>query len=318
MTPTLSDAKVALGILGACMKKTLCEGKFLRLVDDDGWEYADRVTGAGVVCVIAVDGEHVLLVEEFRRPVQAPVISLPAGLIDRAEAGHSQETAIEAALRELREETGYTARSIQEVVGGPISAGMTTERLTFFVAHDLKPGQQMLDAGENIKVHRVPVQRLSVFLDECSKRGAEIDPKIFVGLYFAKTHGLAPDPLPWLRRLRARVAAKQQGNVATTAVPVANISSRDTRPAAGERNAEPDRRANTDDALVRLGKVLNWLGLTIGFLCGAWVLVCIATLLGVFGYTDTVATTALLVAGVVVGFFAWIAGRAALYVFAGR
>jgi hypothetical protein len=137
-----------------------------------------------------------------------------------------------------------------------------------------------------------------------------------VGMYFVKTYGLAPDPLPWLRRLRARVAAKQQG--ATASVPVANISSRDMRPTAGERNAEPDRRTNTDDALVRLGKVLNWLGLTIGFLCGAWVLVCIATLLGVFGYTDTVATTALLVAGVVVGFFAWIAGRAALYVFAGR
>ena len=297
------------------MKKTLCEGKFIRLVDDDGWEYADRVTGAGVVCVIAVDGEHVLLVEEFRRAVQASVISLPAGLIDRADTGHAQETAIEAALRELREETGYAARSIEEVASGPISAGMTTERLTFFLARDLKPGQQMLDAGENIKVHRVPVPRLSAFLDECSKRGAEIDPKIFVGLYFVKTHGLAPGPLPWLRRLRARVAAKQG---ATAAVPVANISSRDTRSSAGETNAEIDRRTNTDDALVRLGKVLNWLGLTIGFLCGAWVLVCIATLLGAFGYTDTVATTALLVAGVVVGFFAWIAGRAALYVFAGR
>src|SRR4029453_4275269 len=150
------------------------------------------------------------------------------------------------------------------------------------------------------------------------KRGAEIDPKIFVGLYFVKTHGLAPGPLPWLRRLRARVAAKQQGNGAAATVPVASISSRDTRPYAGETNAEPDRRTNTDDALIRLGKVLNWLGLTIGFLCGAWVLVCIATLLGAFGYTDTVATTVLLVGVVVVGFFAWIAGRAALYVFAGR
>lgn len=318
VTPTDRNAKVAFGILGACMKKTLCEGKFIRLVDDDGWEFADRVTGAGVVCVIAVDGEHVLLVEEFRRPVQAPVISLPAGLIDRAEAGHSQETAIEAALRELREETGYTARSIEEVASGPISAGMTTEQVTFFLAHDLKEGRQMLDSGEDIKVHRIPVQRLSAFLGECSKRGAEIDPKIFVGLYFVRTHGLAAGPLPWLRRLRARVAAKQGGNVAAAVVPVANIPSYDTRPAAGERNAEADRHTNADDALVRLGKVLNWLGLTIGFLCGAWVLVCIATLMGTFGYTDPFATTMLLIAGVVIGFFAWIAGRAALYVFAGR
>ncbi|RDJ93898.1 hypothetical protein B4Q13_18715, partial [Lacticaseibacillus rhamnosus] len=55
--------------------------------------------------------------------------------------GQRQETAIEAALRELREETGYTARRIEEVSTGPISAGMTTERVTFFLAQHLLPGK---------------------------------------------------------------------------------------------------------------------------------------------------------------------------------
>jgi ADP-ribose pyrophosphatase len=299
------------------MKKTLCEGRFIRLVDDDGWEFADRVTGAGVVCVVAIDGEDVLLVEEYRSAVQAPVISLPAGLIDRAEAGQIQETAIEAALRELREETGFTARSIEEVASGPISAGMTTERVTFFLAHDLKPGEQTLDAGESIKVHRVPLHRLSAFFGECATRGAEIDPKIFVGLYFVKVQGLAPGPLPWLRRLRARVAAKQSGGIAYATASAIEMQSRNKRQD-GDGGSDSGRGTTPGDALARLGKVLNWLGLTIGFLCGAWVLVCIATLLGAFGYSDTVATTALLIAGVIVGFFAWLAGRAALYVFAGR
>lgn len=122
------------------MRKTLYEGKLIRLMDDDGWEFADRVVGTGVVCIVAIDDRHVILVEEFRRAVQAPVISLPAGLIDRADAGKGQETAIEAAVRELREETGYTARSIEQVASGPISAGMTTERLTFFLAEDLEAG----------------------------------------------------------------------------------------------------------------------------------------------------------------------------------
>jgi ADP-ribose pyrophosphatase len=300
------------------MKKTLFEGEFIRLVDDDGWEFADRVTGTGVVGIIAIDGEHVLLVEEFRRAVQAKVISLPAGLIDRAEGGHAQETAIEAALRELREETGYTARSIEEVASGPISAGMTTERVTFFLAHDLKLGQQMLDGDEDIKVHRVPLHRLSAFFSECQARGAEIDPKIFVGLYFVKMHGLAPGPLPWLRKLRARVAAKQGGGIAYATASAMEMQSRHRLQNADERKDSVDRSANASDALARLGKVLNWLGLTIGLLCGVWVLVCIATLFGAFGYTDAFATTALLIAGVVVGFFAWLAGRAALYVFAGR
>jgi ADP-ribose pyrophosphatase len=177
------------------MTRTLFEGRFVRLMDDDGWEFADRVTGAGVVCIVAIDDRHVVLVEEYRRPVQAPVISWPAGLIDRARAGETQETAIEAALRELREETGYTARSIEEVTSGPISPGMTTERVTFFIAQDLVPGAQMLDADEDIKVHRVPVLHLSGFLGACSARGIEIDHKVFVGLYFAQLRGLTAGPV---------------------------------------------------------------------------------------------------------------------------
>ena len=77
-------------------------------------------------------------------------------------------------------------------------------------------------------------------------------------------------------------------------------------------------RGASDDALARLGRVLNWLGLTVGILCGVWVLLCAAALLGAFGYTDAIGTGAALIAGVVVGFFSWLAGRAALYILAGR
>jgi ADP-ribose pyrophosphatase len=295
------------------MRNTLYEGRFVRLVDEDGWEFADRVTTDEVVCIVAIDGGHVLLVEEYRKPVQAPVISIPAGLVDRALAGHS-ETGIEAALRELREETGYTARSIEEVVSGPISAGMTTERVTFFLAHDLKAGPQMLDEGESIKVHRVPLPQLATFLAECSERGAQIDPKIFAGLYFAKTRGLTGDEPQWWKGLRARVARIRRRERD-------GVRGRDALHADGEDDAvglaAPERPASSD-ALARLGRVLNWIGLTIGFLCGAWVLLCAAALFGVFGYVDAVSTGVLLIVGVVIGFFAWLAGRIALYIFAGR
>lgn len=302
------------------MKKALFEGKFLRLMDDDGWEFAERTTGAGVVCVVAVDGQHVLLVEEFRPAVQAPVISFPAGLIDRAGAGETQETAIEAALRELREETGYTARSIEEVAIGPISAGMTTERLTFFLAQDLQAGRQMLDADEDIKVHRVPLKQLSTFLDECSSRGAEIDLKIFAGLHFVTTRGLMAGLPPWLGGWRARVAKMQQrkfrdafGSTTQPRIPSRALRARD----AMEQGLA--RRSYADDPLARLGKVLNWVGLAVGFVAGAWVVVCIATLLGAFGsYTDTFGLIFLAVVGAVIGFVGWLAGRTALYILAGR
>jgi 8-oxo-dGTP pyrophosphatase MutT (NUDIX family) len=243
------------------------------------------------------------------------VISIPAGLVDRALAGHS-ETAIEAALRELREETGYAARSIEQIVSGPISAGMTTERVTFFLAHDLIAGPQLLDSGESIEVHRVPLPRLSEFLAECSARGAQIDPKIFAGLYFAKTRGLTGDAPQWWKGLRARVARIRRRERGDPQELDAHRLHAD-----GDDDATPgpeSRQAARDDALARLGRVLNWLGLAVGFVCGAWVLLCAVTLMGAFGYVDAVSTGALLVAGLVVGFFSWLAGRAALYVFAGR
>jgi ADP-ribose pyrophosphatase len=290
------------------MIKTVYEGRFIRLMDDDGWEFADRVTGAGVICIVAIDDRHVVLVEEYRRTQQAPVISWPAGLIDRASEGEAQETAIEAALRELREETGYTARSIEEVASGPISPGMTTERVTFFIAQDLIPGPQMLDGGEDIKVHRVPLQHLSAFLGACSARGIEVDHKVFVGLYFAQLRGLTAGPMPWWRGWRARVAAMQRDKLQGSdgSGKQRHLGPRAARPVA-------------DDTLARLGKVLNWLGLTVGFLSGLWVAFCVATLFGAFGtYTDTFGMALLALGGAVVGLAGWLSGRAALYVLAGR
>jgi ADP-ribose pyrophosphatase len=296
------------------MRKTLHEGRFIRLVMDDGWEFADRVGATGVVCIAAVDNEHIILVEEFRSAVQRPVISLPAGLIDEAAEGRVQESAIEAALRELREETGYTAQQIEQVASGPISAGMTTERLTFFVAQELVPGAQMLDHDEHIKVHRVPVRRLQEWLAGQAARGVDIDPKIFVGLYFVNKRGRVMERARWWDDWRARVAAMKRNTAGHEAGLAARPPSMMPPPL-----RQHTAQTSADDALARLGKVLNWLGLAIAFVSGAWTLLCVAALLGVFGsYTDTISTAFLAVGGAVVGFLAWISGRAALYVLAGR
>jgi len=139
-------------------------------VDDDGWEFADRVTGDGVVCIVAVDGQHVVLVEEFRRAVQAPVISLPAGLMIARKRERSRSRDRGGAARTARRDRLH---GTQHRRGGKWAdlGGHDHEQVTFFLAQDLQAGAQMPDGDEDIRVHRVPLGQLSAFLGECSARG---------------------------------------------------------------------------------------------------------------------------------------------------
>lgn len=169
------------------ISKILGEGKYLRLVSDGGWEYAERKGPTGIVVIAALTPhKKVLFTEQYRPPVRSRVIELPAGLAgDSAEFdGESLET---AARRELLEETGYTARSMMRLTSGPVSAGFGTEVLTFFRAGGLK---KVDDGGgddsEDILVHEVPLARARAWLSRRERAGLMIDPKVFTGLYFLR------------------------------------------------------------------------------------------------------------------------------------
>ncbi len=167
------------------MREVLGEGRHVRLVRVDGWEWAERTGISGVVAIMALTPEReVLLVEQFRPPVQARVIELPAGLAGDI-AGSEDEDLSEAALRELEEETGYTAKKITRVGRGPISAGLTDELLTFFEASELeKIGSGGGDESEDIEVHRIPLDQVHDWLVTRLNEGALVDPKVFAGLYW--------------------------------------------------------------------------------------------------------------------------------------
>src|SRR5580704_8878478 len=91
---------------------TLHTGKFLALVKEGLWEYVDRVNATGAAIILAVTaGQKILLVEQFRIPVHARTIELPAGIIGD-EPGDANESKPAAALRELMEETGYAAEHV--------------------------------------------------------------------------------------------------------------------------------------------------------------------------------------------------------------
>lgn len=169
--------------------ETLGEGRFLRLVKRNGWEYVDRKNVCGLVALVPVTPEgELVLVEQYRPPVEAMVVETPAGLAGDTDefAGESLET---AASRELLEETGFEAATLAPLTAGPPSGGQSTEIISFFLAHGLKRvNGGGGDASEEITVHVVPLAEVERFLAEREAAGSMIDPKVYTGIYFARRH----------------------------------------------------------------------------------------------------------------------------------
>lgn len=169
--------------------EVLHAGRYLRLVRQGRWEFVERVIAPqGAVQIIAVTAEHqLLLVEQHRPPVGGRVIELPAGLIDGD--GGPDETPEATAIRELEEETGYRCARVRQVHRGPTSPGSSNEFNTFFVAEEL----ERVSAGggldsEDITVHRVSLAEAPAWLAARQAEGLWVDPRVFMGLYWATKH----------------------------------------------------------------------------------------------------------------------------------
>jgi ADP-ribose pyrophosphatase len=167
-------------------REVLARGRFIQLVREDGWEFADRPAVTGIVTVVAVtDDGKLVLTEQYRRPIRRRVIELPAGLAGDVPGAATEEPAA-AAARELEEGTGYRAERLEYLTAGPPSAGLSTEVVTFFRATGLrKVGPGGGDEHEEIEVHEVPLASAAAWLQEQAGRGRLIDPKVYAGLYFA-------------------------------------------------------------------------------------------------------------------------------------
>lgn len=160
------------------------QGRFLSLEEIDQWEYVTRSNAHAVVVIIALTGERdIVLVEQYRRPVDRRVIELPAGLV--GDQHGPDEEVLEAAKRELIEETGFTADSVELVMESPSSAGMTNEIISFVRARGLQRiGQGGGDDSEDIVTHIVPLSDVNRWLGQKQSDGLYLDPKIFTALYW--------------------------------------------------------------------------------------------------------------------------------------
>ena len=166
------------------MIETLYKGKFVKPSRSGTWEYAERVNSTGAGFILAVTPEkELVLVEQYRVPMQARTIELPAGII--GDEGNHGEAVEASALRELEEETGFRGARAEIVISGPVAPGLASEMLHLVRIHDLK---RVGDGGgvdnEDITVHVVPLAQVDAWLSEKSREGLLIEPRIYAGLYF--------------------------------------------------------------------------------------------------------------------------------------
>lgn len=163
--------------------RVVYEGKYQRMLVRGTWEYSERTHANGLAAIIiAVTPEDkVLFVEQFRVPLQAKCIEMPAGLVGDVHADESIEV---SAVRELEEETGWTAEQAEVLMIGPTSAGASNEKIAFVRATGLrKVGAGGGDASEDITVHEIPRHQAAAWLVEKIAQGYQLDAKLWAGLW---------------------------------------------------------------------------------------------------------------------------------------
>jgi len=155
------------------------EGRAVKLRVDTVEMPSGRKTTREIVehgeCIAAVpidaDG-NVLLVSQFRKPVERELLEIPAGGIEPG------EDPVSAVRRELREETGYLPRKVDRLGGFYSTPGYCTEYLYLYLATDLVPSQLHAEDTENIRLVRVPVNQIFSLITS----GAICDAKSIAGL----------------------------------------------------------------------------------------------------------------------------------------
>ena len=134
------------------------------------------VEHGGAAAIVAVDRDgDVLLVRQYRKPVEKPLLEIPAGGI---EAG---EDPLECARRELAEETGFAADRWDKLGTFYTTPGFCTEEMHVFLATGLKPVEGTADYDETIELARRPLSATS----ELIASGEICDAKSIAGLLLA-------------------------------------------------------------------------------------------------------------------------------------
>lgn len=135
-----------------------------------GREYMDHPGAVGIIPF--VDSRNICLVRQYRHPVRETTLELPAGKLDHG------EDALGCVRRELKEETGFTAKKISLLLRYWPTPAFANEVLHLYVAEGLTPGKHAPDEDEFIEPVVMPFEKALGLI----KRGKIMDSKTVIGL----------------------------------------------------------------------------------------------------------------------------------------
>ena len=147
-------------------KKLVYKGKRVQVeeleyLNGDQLIYREHVKAGDAAVILPItDDNKVIMIQEPRTPIGKVILALPAGMIENG------ENASEAAIRELEEETGYLASTIEFLREYHPSVGYSDEKIKIYLATDMKKTKQHLDDTEDINVIEVPLEELIDMLDK--------------------------------------------------------------------------------------------------------------------------------------------------------
>jgi len=146
-----------------------------RAIDPSGFEIKRAIVkhGGSAVMMPVDDRGRVLLVRQYRLPAQGYLWELPAGRVDEG------ESVLQAAKRELKEETGHTAKQWKKLATFFPSPGFLAEKMTIFLATGLTAGESTPMEDERIETRWFTVREIEESIDE----GKIIDAKTMIGIY---------------------------------------------------------------------------------------------------------------------------------------
>lgn len=147
------------------------------LMTADGRRYTRQIVHhPGAVAIVPIDADdNVLMVRQYRHPIEQALLEIPAGVV---EIGESPD---DTAQRELREETGFATRNLRAVGGIYSSPGFCDEMVYMYIARDLIPSRLPADDDEDITVERVPMSQAGRLI----RLGEIQDAKSVAGLLMA-------------------------------------------------------------------------------------------------------------------------------------